>query len=98
MFRKTKLTGVSTTVQQAFKNNRPLLVDKTLACVTNRFDDLHSIDAGCPSLKFCITAVRHAVHLLQIQEVRFWQYSYVQFFCRLLPVFSTGSLRVRFYF
>ena len=45
MFRKTKLTGVSTTVQHAFKNNRPLLVDKMLACVTNRFDDLHSIDA-----------------------------------------------------
>ena len=45
MFRKTKLTGVSTTVQHALKNNRPLLVDKMLACVTNRFDDLHSIDA-----------------------------------------------------
>ena len=26
---------------------------------------------------------RHAVHLLQIQEVRSWQHSYVQFFCRI---------------
>ena len=45
VFHKTKLSGVSTAVQQAFKNNRAPLVDKMLACVTNCFDDLQTIDA-----------------------------------------------------
>lgn len=42
VFCKTKLSGVSTAVRQAFKNNRAPLVNKMF---TNRFDDLQTIDA-----------------------------------------------------
>lgn len=42
VFHKAKLTGVSAAIQQAFKNNWPVLVDKMLEC---HFDDLQTIDA-----------------------------------------------------
>ena len=42
MFRKMKLTGVSAPIHQALKNNRPPLVDKMFACVTNHSDDLQT--------------------------------------------------------
>ena len=56
MFRKTKLTGVSGAIQQAFKNSRPPLVHKLLECVANRFDDLQTIDAmkGVRLLNFAL--------------------------------------------
>ena len=72
MFRKTKLSGVSTAVQQALKNNRAPLVDKMLACVTNRFDDLQTIDAmkGVRLLNFNLwpidTAALHASGDLEV--------------------------------
>lgn len=55
MFCKTKLTGVSAAIQQAFKNNRPPLVDKMLACVTNRFNDFQTIDA-MKGVRLCTVA------------------------------------------
>ena len=45
VFRKLKLNGVSAAVQQGFKKNRPVLIDKMLACVMDRFNDLQTIDA-----------------------------------------------------
>jgi len=45
MYRKTQLSRVNQQVQEAFKRNRPLLIDKMLECVANRFDDLQNLDA-----------------------------------------------------
>lgn len=41
--------------------------------------------------RYICTVVKQAVQLLQIEEVRTRLYFTVQRFCRLLPVFSTGS-------
>ena len=60
VFRETKLSGVSTAVQKAFKNNWAPILDKMFACVTNHFDDLQTIDAmKCSSLKFYSVVNRH---------------------------------------
>ena len=43
-FRGVKLNGVSSVVQQAFKNSRSTLVNKVSECVKDRFDDLETMD------------------------------------------------------
>ena len=40
VFRTIKLQGVTVPVQQAFMKSRPALVDKIVACVQNRFDEM----------------------------------------------------------
>ena len=45
MLHEVTLHGVTSTVKQAFKNNRPAFVNKILVCIANRFDDLQRVDA-----------------------------------------------------